>query len=125
MALMIKSASLPSLPSSAASTTPDTISRVHELADELDRLDIKNIAKRACNSFMANDMSVIIECWLKCLDKLDTTKLLVGKYHKFSSTIAMYAEIHRVIGCFRVQGLMPYVDQYIAYYKSKMLYMTS
>lgn len=106
-------------------TDADTVSRVHELSDELDRLDITNIAKMACNSFMANDMSVIIECWLKCLRRLDTSKLLVGKYHRFSSMIALYAEINRVIGNFHVQGLMPYVDQYIAFYKSKMLYAVS
>jgi hypothetical protein len=95
-----------------------TISRIHELANELDRLNIKNLGKRACNAIMANDMSVIFDCWMKCKDSLDTHRLLIGKRFWFSSTIALYTEVNRIIGGIRIEGLVMYLDQYIAFYKS-------
>ena len=98
----------------------DTISRVHILATELDRLNIKNIAKKCHDRHMANDMSIILEHWLKCMEKLDTRGLLI-KCGTFSSSMGLYTELIRVLGPFQLEGIMPLIEDYIDFYKNRMI----
>ncbi len=95
----------------------DTIERVNLLASELDRLKITNIAKRCKDRRIANDMSVIIECWLKCSIKLDTHRLLITRA-SFTSSIALYTELMRVIAPFNLDDMSRFIDEYVQHYKS-------
>ena len=94
----------------------EIVRRVNLLANELDDLKITNIAKMCRDRTVANDMSVILEFWIKCQDRLNTQKLLVTRGH-FTSNVALYAEIARVLGLFRLDEIMPLIDQYIDFYK--------
>jgi len=98
-------------------SSPSVVDRVNHLASELDILKITNIAKRCCDRRVANDMSVIMESWIKCLDKLELRKLLVTHGH-FKSHMALYTEILRVLGLFQLDGIASLIEQYIDYYKS-------
>ena len=101
--------------------TMDTMSRVNILAKELDRLKITNIAKRCKDYRIANDMSVILESWLKCFTTLDTRRFMI-KRDSFTSSMALYTEVMRVIVPFQLEGMWALLEQYLQHYKALQLH---
>jgi hypothetical protein len=91
-------------------------SRIHLLADELDRLKIKNIRARCCDRRFANDMSVLIASWIGDFGIIDESMLSVKRGH-FKSDMDLYKHLMRSIGMFDVPGLWFYIELYIEFYK--------
>ena len=94
-----------------------SVERVNTLASELDRLEIVNIAKRCCSKAFANDMSVVLESWIKNTESLDKSRLLITKGN-FRNSLHLYTEIIKALGCFQLDDLIKYIDQYIEHFKS-------
>lgn len=91
--------------------------RVAQLAGELERLKLSNIAKLCSDRWIANDMSMVLAAWMMDTKTLDKAKLIVC-YGHFKSHMALYTEIMRVMGSFVLPGLADYIDLYIEFYKT-------
>jgi hypothetical protein len=67
---------------------------------------------------LVNDMSIIIECWMRCLGHLETPGLLV-RANAYSSTPALYGAVVKALGqtSMCLIEIMPYIDDYLEYYE--------
>ncbi len=67
---------------------------------------------------LVNDMSIIIECWMRCLGHLETPGLLV-RANAYSSTPALFGAVVKALGqtSMCLIEIMPYIDDYLEYYE--------